>query len=231
MKENRRVDRVELGVMDRAKVVDVYAREFVCTAAGKIQGNLDSEIAEVKGACKIGGNVRTAILKVGGSMKVMGNVDAELIRAKGALKVEGSITADHLRVSGATKVLGGIVSSQEIMVQGVLKCARDVDANVFNQLGSVGVEGRLKAKEYNAELGGKSSIKYLESAIIKVKAGNSRDSELIAKEIKGQDIYLENTVAEKLEGNKVVLGPGCTISEIKAAELEIHKSSRVGKRL
>jgi ribosomal protein L13E len=53
----------------------------------------------------------------------------------------------------------------------------------------------------------------------------------VAKTITGQDIYLENTVAEKVEGNKVTIGPGCTISEVKAAELEVHKNSKVGKRL
>jgi len=232
MGEKKRVDRVELGVMDRAKVIDVYAKEFLCTAAGKVQGNLDAEMAEVKGACKIGGNVRVAILKVGGSLKVIGNVQAELIRTKGALKVEGDVNADHFRIAGAAKVLGKVASTQEILVQGVLKCAGDVDSNLFNLMGSAGVDGVLNAREFNAELGGRSSIRKIVSEKINVKASkNSRDPELLSKSITGQEIYLENTVAEKVEGGKVTIGPGCTISEVKAVELEVHKSSKVGKRL
>ncbi|MFO7619474.1 MAG: polymer-forming cytoskeletal protein [Thermoplasmata archaeon] len=231
MTDKKRVDRIELGVMDRGKVIDVYAREFVCTAAGKVQGNLDSEIAEVKGVCKVGGDVRTSILKVGGSMKVMGNVTAELIRAKGALKVEGWVDAPHLRIAGATKVRGDIRSSEEILVQGVLKCKGNMEANKVNVLGAIGVDGDIKANEFAAELGGRSSIRTLVSKTIKVKAGsNPRDSELIAKTITGQDIYLENTVAELVEGQKVTIGPGCTISRVKSPELEVHKGAKVGKR-
>ncbi len=232
MVEKKRVDRLELGVMDKAKVVDVFAKEFVCTAAGKVQGDLDSEIAEVKGACKIGGNVKTIILKVGGSMKVMGNVTAELIRTKGALKVEGDVIAEHFRIAGAAKVLGGITSTGEILVQGVLKCQKDIDANSFRLLGALGVDGTLKAKEFIAELGGRSTVRNLESGTISVKASkNQRDSELLCKRIIGQDISLENTVAEHVEGQKVIIGPGCAISEVKAEELEVSKGSKVGKRL
>ncbi|MBU4592700.1 MAG: hypothetical protein KKH41_08990 [Candidatus Thermoplasmatota archaeon] len=231
MGDKKRVDRVVLGIMDRSKVIDVYAKEFICTAAGKVQGNLDSEIIEVKGACKVGGDVTSSLFKVGGSMKVMGKVRAELIRAKGSLKIEGAVDADNFRIAGATKVLGKITSSGEIHVQGVLKCESDVTANKVNVQGCIGVDGTLKAKEFTAELGGRSSVRYLDSAKIIVKASkNSSESELISKKITGQDIYLENTVAELVEGQKVVIGQGCAIGEVKAAELDVDKRSKVGKK-
>jgi hypothetical protein len=232
MSEKKRVDRVELGVFDRGKAIDIYAREFICTAAGKVQGDLDSETAEVRGACKIGGDVRVSILKIGGSMKVMGNVTAELIRAKGAFKVEGNVNANNFRIAGATKVLGKITSIDEIFVQGVLKCLSDIDAVKFNLHGVADVEGRLKAKEFTAELSGKSAIKHLDSEIIRVKISKkSKDSELLAKKITGKDIYIEATMAELVEGDKVVIGQGCTITEVRANTLNVHKDSKVGKRL
>ena len=232
MSEKKRVDRVELGVFDRGKVIDVYSKEFICTAAGKVQGDLDSETAEVRGACKIGGDVRTTILKIGGSMKVVGNVQAELIRAKGAFKVEGNVNAANFRIAGAVKILGKIVSREEIFVQGVLKCMSDIDAVKFNLHGVADVDGCLKAKEFIAELSGKSAIKHLDSEIIRVKINNNpKDSELLAKKITGKDIYLEATVANLVEGDKVVIGKGCTITEVKANTLEVHKNSKVGKQI
>jgi cytoskeletal protein CcmA (bactofilin family) len=232
MSDKKRIDRVELGVFDRGKAIDIYAKEFICTAAGKIQGDLDSETAEVRGACKIGGDVRTAILKIGGSMKVVGNVRAELIRAKGAFKVEGNVNANNFRIAGATKVLGKIISTEEIFVQGVLKCMSDIDAVKFNLHGVADVEGCLKAKEFTAELSGKSAIKYLDSELIRVKISQkANDSELLVKKITGKDIYLEATVAELVEGDKVVIGKNCTIKEVKANTLDVHKGSKVGKRL
>jgi cytoskeletal protein CcmA (bactofilin family) len=218
--------------MERGKAVDVYAREFVCTAAGKVQGNLDSETADIKGACKVDGNVTTMLLKIGGSMKVTGNVRAELIRAKGAFKVGGDVFANNLRVAGATKVTGKIESSEEIFVQGVLKCESDIKAARFNLQGAVDVAGTLTSKEFAAELSGRSAIKILESDKIVVKIRNkSNDSELIAKKIIGSEILLEGTVAERVEGNRVTLGRGCQISEVKAKELDVHRDSKVGKRI
>jgi cytoskeletal protein CcmA (bactofilin family) len=232
MSEKKRIDRVELGVFDRGKAINVYAREFICTAAGKVQGDLDSETAEVRGACKIGGDVKASILKIGGSMKVVGNVTAELIRAKGAFKVEGNVNAANFRIAGAVKVLGKITSTDEIYVQGVLKCMSDIDAVKFNLQGVADVDGCLKAKEFTAELSGKSAIKHLDSEIIRVKINkNPKDSELLAKKITGRDIYLEATVAKLVEGDKVVIGKGCTITEVKANTLDVHKGSKVGKRL
>ena len=118
MTERVRVERIDIGVRQSKKFVDVYAREFTCMAAGKVAGNLDAEIAEIRGACKVNGDVKTLLLKVGGSMKVEGNVQAELIRAKGAFKVLGSVNADNLRITGATKIEKDITSKEEVSVMG-----------------------------------------------------------------------------------------------------------------
>ncbi|MDD4308212.1 MAG: polymer-forming cytoskeletal protein [Thermoplasmata archaeon] len=232
MNEKIRVDRVELGVFDSGKVLNVCAREFICNAAGKVQGDVDAETAEVKGACKVTGNTKATLLKVSGSMKVLGNVRAELIRVKGAFKVEGDIDAPNLRIAGAAKVAGKIRSEGEIFVQGVLKCMSDIDSAKFRLLGVVEVDGTLRSKEFLAELGGKSAIHTLESEIIHVVSGDRiHHSELIVKRISGIDIYIENAVVGYLEGKKVRIGPGCTVSEVKSQDVEVHKSSKVGKRL
>jgi len=231
MADRIRIDRVELSPFDRGKAVDVYCREFVCSAAGKVQGNLDAETADIRGACKVGGDVMATILKIGGSMKVAGSVRSELIRVKGALKVEGNVSASNLRVAGATKILGSIDSAEEIFVQGVLSCQSDVVSVTFNLHGAVNVKNTLRARDFTAKLGGRSAIKYIEAETVRVSGGGSRDSELVAKKIAAKDVYLEDTVAELIEADKVIVGKGCTISEVRARELEVHKDSRVGKRL
>ncbi|MDO9537554.1 MAG: hypothetical protein Q7J68_04465 [Thermoplasmata archaeon] len=232
MTERQRVDKVELGIHARAKSVDIFAKEFSCSAAGKVQGNLDAELAEIRGACKVGGDVKATILKVSGSMKVVGNVTSELIRAKGALKIEGAVNANDFRISGATKVIGDITSANEIFVEGVLKCGSGIIANKFNLLGVVDVAKTLKANEFIAQLSGKSSIETLESETISVKIRDNRQkTELLCKKIIGKEIYLEATVAEYVEGDNVVIGPGCAISEVKANQLEVDKDSKVGKKL
>lgn len=231
MAGTKRVDRVELGPTDRMKAVNISAREFACTAAGKVQGDLDAEVAEVRGSCKVEGDVRATLLKVSGSMKVGGSVKSELVRVKGALKVLGSVTADNLRTSGATKVEGQVSSSQEIFVQGVLKCAA-VNAARFTLLGVVDVDGALKAESFDAELGGRSSIQSLEAARISIRKGRSQGgrSEFVAKSIKGDEVYLENTVAEEVAGRKVSIGPGCMITHVTADDLTVHPSSKVANR-
>ncbi len=232
MTERTRVDRVDLGVFGSQKVIDVYAKEFTCTAAGKITGDLDAELAEIRGSCKVEGNVKTLLLKVGGAMKVNGDIKAELIRSKGALKVLGSVNADHFRIAGATKIEKAITSSHEISVMGVLKCGSDVSAGKFTLLGVADIDGTLKASEFNANLSGRSTIRNLNADKIDVRIKKKkRDTELISKKIIGKDIYLEATIAEYVEGDNVELGPGCLISEVKAKSLEVHKKSKVGKIL
>ena len=232
MTERTRVDRVDLGVFGSQKVVDVYAREFTCTAAGKITGDLDAELAEIKGSCKIEGNVIALLLKIGGAVKVNGNIKAELIRAKGAFKVLGSVNADHFRITGATKIEKSITSSNEISVMGVLKCGSDVTAGKFTLLGVADIDGILKASEFNADLSGRSSIRNINADKIDVRVKKKTNkTELISKKIIGQNIYLEATTAEYVEGDKVELGSGCLIGEVKAKSLEIHKKSKVGKEL
>ena len=232
MTERTRVDRVDIGVMESRKFVDVYAREFTCMAAGKIAGNLDAELAEVRGSCKVEGNVKAALLKIGGAMKVNGNIESELIRAKGAFKVLGSVKADNFRITGATKVEKEITSSDEISVMGVLKCGSDVAAGKFTLLGVADIDGTLKASEFKANLSGRSSIRNVEADNIDVRIKEkNKKTELISKKIIGQDIYLEATTAEYVEGDKVELGPGCLIGEVKAKSLEVDKKSKVGKVL
>ena len=232
MTERTRVDRVDIGPRESRKFADVYAREFTCMAAGKVAGNLDAEIAEVKGSCKVNGDVKVAILKVGGAMKVEGNIQAELIRAKGAFKVLGSVSADNFRITGATKIEKSITSKEEVSVMGVLKCKDNVTAGRFTLLGVADVEGTLKASEFKADLSGKSTIRNLEADKIDVKIkDNKPKTELICKKIIGKDIYLEATTAEYLEGDNVELGPKCLISEVKAKKLVVHKKSKVGKEL
>ena len=232
MTERTRVDRVDLGVYGSQKVIDVYAREFTCTSAGKITGNLDAELAEVRGSCKVEGNVKASLLKIGGAMKVNGDIDAELIRAKGAFKVLGSVNADNFRITGATKVEKAITSTDEISVMGVLKCGSDVNAGRFSLLGVADIDGTLKASEFNAELSGRSTIRNINADKIDVRVKKKTNkTELISKKITGMDIYLEATTAEYVEGDNVELGPGCLIGEVKAKSLEVHKKSKVGKIL
>ena len=197
MTERTRVDRVDLGVYGSQKVIDVYAREFTCTAAGKITGNLDAELAEVRGSCKIEGNVIVSLLKIGGAMKVNGDINAELIRAKGAFKVLGSVNADNLRITGATKIEKSITSSDEISVMGVLKCGSDVTAGKFTLLGVADIDGTLKTSQFNAELSGRSTIRNINADMIDVRVKKKTNkTELISKKITGNDIYLEATTAE-----------------------------------
>ena len=232
MTERARVERIDIGVRQSKKFVDVYAREFTCMAAGKITGNLDAEIAEVRGACKVQGDVKAMLLKVGGSMKVEGNIQAELIRAKGAFKVLGSVNADNFRITGATKVEKSITSKEEISVMGVLKCKDDVTAGRFTLHGVADIDGTLKAAEFKADISGKSTIRNLEADKIDIRIkDNKPKTELICKKIIGKDIHLEATTVEYLEGDNVVLGPKCLVSQVKAKSLEVHKSSKVGKEL
>ena len=233
MTEANRTERVDIGVMKSSKFKDVYAKEFTCMAAGKVAGNLDALIAEIKGSCKVEGDVISDLLKIGGAMKVEGNIQAELIRAKGSFKVEGTVNADNFRITGATKVEKSITSKEEVSVMGVLKCEENVIAGRFTLLGVVDIEDTLKASLFKADLSGKSTIKNLEADTIHVKVSENhkQKTELICKKITGKDIYLEATTAEYVEGENVVLGPKCSIAQVKAANLDVHNSSKVGKKL
>jgi hypothetical protein len=49
--------------------------------------------------------------------------------------------------------------------------------------------------------------------------------------VEGQDVYLENTIAKKVKGQEVTLGPSCRVDVLEAEQAEVHETSTVGERV
>ncbi len=105
-------------------------------------------------------------------------------------------------------------------VKGALNVRGDCEAEDFTLTGSLDVKGLLNAGAIDIGLKfGNSSIGDIGGTHIKI--GKNAGSCLIETEvfsagtIEGDDIYLENTEARMVRGNRVHIGPGCKIEKVE----------------
>lgn len=175
----------------------------------------------------------TSSITVKGALDLQGrldakDIDASSIRTKGEIKakqihagsthVEGKAHADAL--NGDTLLGEGELHIESIDCTGSIQFTGFIDAKdisgkealISGNLDAHTVQGQSSvAIELNGNVG--SRITVLRSPDIKVSATRKRSS-LKADTIEGGRISLENTQAENVRGDSVVIGPGCHIKNL-----------------
>ncbi|MFW6040649.1 MAG: hypothetical protein ACOC85_02320, partial [Thermoplasmatota archaeon] len=99
--------------------------------------------------------------------------------------------------------------------------------------GSFKIEGTLKGDEIYLKPLGDCFINKINGGDILVESRGTNlfsiggSGSLRCTSIKGDEIYLENTRADLVEGDKVKIGPNCKIDSVKAENLKVHESSTI----
>ncbi|KMM53293.1 hypothetical protein ACH95_21510 [Bacillus glycinifermentans] len=140
---------------------------------------------------------------------------------------------NNLKINGSGSAAGGTYHNVVIKGEGTigagLDCAKfrcygtsvlsgDAKVQSLHIYGEAEVAGRLKADKAKLRFG-ESSVGEIGGTAIKVrnKRGLFKKNSgfLSAKVIEGDDIYLENTSAGIVRGNRVRIGPGCRIETVE----------------
>ncbi len=220
-----------------------YSRVSI-SGAGKVSGDLKAEELRISGAGKVEGKTDAVQIVVSGSGSFSGPVVSEEMRVSGAARIEGAAQVKELKCSGTFRVSGS-VSSEYVKVSGQLRVEGDVEADIFKASGGFGIEGLLSADKIEIRLGGKCHAREIGGETIVVHRGGFREkgilldglvrmftgggtAELRAGSIEGDEIELEDTIADVVRGNRVQIGSGCRIGRVEYAEsLQVHADARV----
>lgn len=199
------------GVYAKVKVVgdstfnnDLYCDQFKCTGTSVIYGSLESNDINITGTLTLTERVIGPEDESGSGVSGL-HAKAEKMKVVGEFHLPGDCQAENIKLNGRFTV-GGMLTAEQMTLK---------------------IMGPSEAME----IGG---------SIISVKSGRgklldgwfasnaSNPSILKVSLIEGDDIELENTVAEVVRGDKIKIGPGCRIGTVEyRSSLQIHSQSEV----
>ncbi|MCL1918130.1 MAG: hypothetical protein FWG14_07430 [Peptococcaceae bacterium] len=156
----------------------------------------------LQGVGKIKGDVQAGSIKIAGTCKIEGGLKAEKIDAYGLLSLTGSLAGDQVEIDGALDVAG------------------EINADRFSLLMAHGSEAREILGQSCSVKKGKGSVW---ASILK-----ARRHEFVCQNIECDDIYLEHCSVQRVNGQRVAIGPKCKIGSLEYTEsYTAHDSAKV----
>lgn len=192
-------------------------------------------------------------LNVRGSLIIKEDVHAVTVDVIGHLNTSMNVTTSKLKVSGDCKIAGKCEAGQvnnlgslrvqhikadKIMSSGYMSVAQEAVAGTFCADGAVKIKRLTADADIEIRLGNRSTIEVIRSrGDITVKPSSKLMNavmhpfrKLTCESIEGVNITLYRTSAKLVCGEDVVVGPGCSIGEIRYCKsLTVHPKSQVGK--
>jgi cytoskeletal protein CcmA (bactofilin family) len=213
------------------------------SGSGRVEGDVTASELKISGSGKVKGRTEVGQIVVSGSGTFSDAVIAEEMRVSGSGRIDGSIEAKELKCSGTFRT-GGDVSGEYVKVSGSLRVAGDVEVDIFKASGGFEIEGLLSADKVEIHLGGRCSAREIGGERILVERSTSFGgalleglvkmlsgagaAELRTTQIEGDEVRLENTMADVVRGKRVVIGPGCQIGRVEYEEtLKVHEDAKV----
>ncbi|MFB9328792.1 hypothetical protein ACFFSY_22885 [Paenibacillus aurantiacus] len=199
---------------------------------------------KMDGVCKIDGDVQAQEIAINGVGKIYGSVDARKLEAAGRVTVAGLLTADQARLEGQFTVSGSL-RGDKMELTGALKVDGNCEAEEVVANGWIRIGGMLNAGRIDFGLIGSSRAQEIGGSSIEVRRAErgawahllqkvipSFDPALEARLIEGDEVKLEATTAAIVRGDRVVIGPGCSIGRVEyKTELIVHPNANVKERV
>jgi cytoskeletal protein CcmA (bactofilin family) len=223
-----------------------YTRVSI-SGAGKVTGDLKAEELRISGAGKVEGKTEAVQIVVSGSGSFAGSVTADEMVVSGAARIDGDGRIKELKCSGTFRVARNL-TAEYAKASGQIRVGGDLEADIFKASGGFGIEGLLSADKIEVRLGGTCKAREIGGERIDVRRGGFREkgflldglvrifsgggiAELTAGSIEGDEIHLEDTIADVVRGNRVEIGPGCRIKNVEYTEtLSVHESAHVERQ-
>jgi cytoskeletal protein CcmA (bactofilin family) len=206
------------GIYDKVRIIgegtidgDVECSELKCIGTLDMDGRLKSNRATVVGTCSFSGDVHTHSMKVSGTTAIGGDARLKELRCSGTVEVKGSVYGEQLELKGQLNAKG------------------DCEAEAFTVRGIFEIGGLLNAGILDIKLYRDCQAKEIGGGKIKVRKASTLNpfnfffkpsayAQLSASVIEGDEVYLENTKADVVRGNRVTIGKGCDIGIVEYKE-------------
>ncbi|MEK3739169.1 MULTISPECIES: hypothetical protein [Paenibacillus] len=184
-----------------------------------VRENIRAVTVDVFGHLSTKSSVSTSKLKVSGDCTIGGNCKANQVNNLGSLRVQ-NIQADNLRSSGYMSV------------------AENAAAGTFYAEGAVNIKRLNADSSIEIRLGNRSTVEVMRAGgdiIVKpssklINALMHPFRKLTCTTIEGTSITLYRTTADLVCGEEIIVGPGCTIGEIRYSKsLTVDLKSQVDR--
>lgn len=215
---------------------DLECNSLKISGSGSMNGNIKSGIIAISGSSSFNGQVEAEEFKVAGSTLVKGNLKVTECKIGGSTTVKESIYAGNLNIYGSLKV-DGAVKGEEVNIYGSLSSKEGFECERLFVSGAFKTEGLVNADQVIIELGGRTRAKEIGGQSIRVQRGKikkynnvlldviksissmfSLEGDLEAEVIEGDEVYLEDTKAKVVRGNKITIGKNCVIDKVEYKE-------------
>jgi cytoskeletal protein CcmA (bactofilin family) len=206
---------------------------------GTINGHLDCEQLKCFGTADFIGDLKAGNVTVFGTCNVKGNTDAQTLKVSGTAEIAGRAAVRKCSISGSVEVGSGFLGD-EVAISGSLSVKGDCEAERLKVKGILQIEGMLNAGILDIRPGYASSkVREIGGETIRVKKSKLgallhlfRGPEMfLAETIEGNNIELENTIAQTVRGHNVTIGSGCEIELVEYKEnLRIAKGANVREK-
>lgn len=215
--------------------------------SGKITGDLEADEFSSAGSALAQGNLKAKRFETAGSFTCQGDLEVEEGEAAGSFRVVGRLKATEMKLAGSAHCRS--ISGGYLRASGSLETQGNVEVETFRFRGSFKIGGLLSAEKVEIDLHGPCEAPEIGGGKIEVRAGgkslgglvgevlealfgSSKVRELRARVIEGDEVHLENTVAEVVRGGKVKIGPGCQVKRVEYTEaLEVDPQAKVGEEV
>lgn len=213
------------------------------SGSGKIVGDLTCEKFKISGSGKVTGDLSCVRGNISGSGKIEGSVHGGSFTISGSGTVLGNFKGDEFVINGSGKV-GGRISGTNVRLLGAATVGQGIEGEIIDIRGSLRTNGMVNGDQVNIEIDGRTEIDEIGATKVSVfKSIQGRGiltrfiyslfvgkdyGYLFTKSIEADEIYLENTIADVVRGNRIIIGKGCKIKKIEYSEsLEVKNDTSI----
>lgn len=197
----------------------------------------------IKGAGQIGGDVECVKYKIYGNGEVDGSLNADVVKIKGQGEFGSDLNTKSLKIQGEVHIQGDLYADEAI-VTGNFNGDGDLNAELCKIEGGFDIKGLLNADVLNVNMYWPCKVSEIGGTEIKIKNEDKlsilgiknmimthTDSRLLKVDtIEADEIYLENTHANVVRGNNIIIGPECEIELVEYKEsFKNNENSNVKK--
>ncbi len=218
------------------------------SGAGRIEGDVVAQEIHVSGSAKCEGRVEAKEMHVSGSVVFAKDVVADELKVSGSGRVEGNAQVKEFKCSGSFRAAKDL-SGEYIKSSGRLHVACNLECDIFKASGGFEIGGLLSADRVDIELAGRSQAREIGGETISVQRGGWRDrgilldglvrlfvgsgaAELHVAQVEGDDVLLEDTIADVVRGKRVEIGRGCRIGKVEYTEsLQVDPDAEVREKV
>jgi len=223
---------------------DLTCTSLSIAGSGSVKGNVTADTCRVAGSGHIHGSLAVREVRFSGSGQVEGDLlSSGSVKFSGSGKVAGNLVGeDEVRFSGSGKV-GGSLKANKVFLSGSVTVEKGIECESMNVGGSFTVRGLINAGTLEVRLGGACEAEEIGGESVRVlrstetnlnifgfslRLGGAGIHKLTTNLIEASDITLENTTAETVRGERVVIGPGCDIKTVEYSQsLSVSPEARV----